>query len=291
MAERIGRVALVGLPRTGKSTYLGALWQLIQDPHDDSIAEVDVTGDRSYLQLLGERVAQLQEIDRTDVASDEGLRLVVRFRDKGDVELDVPDLSGETLRLLVEERVWHDLVRDAVESADAILLFVHPDRLRLPIRTNFTDAALADLVKTSRDGAETVDASNAGLPEGPLHFAPRYACTAAKLVDAIENIVAGADSRRPIRIGIVLSAWDEIDSAPTPREWLGQELPAVARMCSANAELVELGVFGVSALGGRIPKEKERLLKLGGVFERAYARDADGRAVPLCRPLEWALSW
>ena len=40
--RRTGAVALLGLPRTGKSTYLGSLWQLIQDDGDQSLVEVSL---------------------------------------------------------------------------------------------------------------------------------------------------------------------------------------------------------------------------------------------------------
>jgi hypothetical protein len=298
VSEGPRRVALVGLPRTGKSTFLGAVWQLIQDDRDGSMLEVDVTGDRSYLQELGERVAQLKEMGRTDVDSDDGLRIVVDFTGKGTVDLDVPDLSGETLRTLVEDRLWLELLRNAIESASGVLLFVHPDRLRLPIRTNFTDEALLDVLSTSDDRSHGDGDGDDGGGEGaptvpgqPIRFEPRYACTAAKLIDAIENIIDAASPRLPVRLGIVVSAWDEVDGSPTPQEWVEQQLPAVWELCISNPDRVDARVFGISALGGRLPDDKESLLKLSGVFDRAYGRDADGTPVPLSAPISWALSW
>jgi hypothetical protein len=255
------------------------------------MVEVDVTGDRSYLQDLGERVAQLKEMDRTDVDSDDGLRIAVDFNGKGTVDLDVPDLSGETLRTLVEDRLWLELLRNAIESASGVLLFVHPDRLRLPIRTNFTDEALLDVLSTSDDRSDADGDGAAPVLEQPIRFEPRYACTAAKLIDAIENIIDAAGPRLPVRLGIVVSAWDEVDGSPTPQEWVEQQLPAVWQLCISNPDRVDARVFGISALGGRLPDDKESLLKLSGVVDRAYGRDADGTPVPLSEPISWALSW
>ena len=62
----------------------------------------------------------------------------------------------------------------------------------------------------------------------------------------------------------------------------------VAAFCEANADRLTTAVFGVSALGGRIPEDKEELLRKGGVFG-AYSRDATGVAVPVARVLEWAV--
>ena len=72
MNAQLSTVAFLGLPRTGKSTYLGALWQLAQDPAERTIVERDVVGDRSYLQTLGDQVARGVEIGRTEISSVEG---------------------------------------------------------------------------------------------------------------------------------------------------------------------------------------------------------------------------
>ena len=125
-------VVFLGLPRTGKSTYLGTLWQLAQDPAEPTIVERDVTGDRSYLQKLGDQVARGEEIGRTEVSSVEGMRLTLGF-EQGNVTVDVPDLGGETLRLLVEDRVWHPRLQDTITASNAMLLFLHPEKLELPM--------------------------------------------------------------------------------------------------------------------------------------------------------------
>jgi hypothetical protein len=105
---------------------------LIQDGSEDSIREVEVTGDRSYLQKLGDKVALAEEIDRTEVESDEGLVLTLEFKDHGDMHLEVPDLSGELTRQIVEARVWHERLDRVVSEAKSLLLFLHPGRVSLP---------------------------------------------------------------------------------------------------------------------------------------------------------------
>ena len=64
------RLAFLGLPRTGKSTFLGALWALVQSPAETSVSETNFSGDRSYVQKLADQVARGEEIDRTDVDAD-----------------------------------------------------------------------------------------------------------------------------------------------------------------------------------------------------------------------------
>jgi hypothetical protein len=308
-------VTLMGLPRTGKSTYLGALWMIIQDDRAPEIREVDIRGDRAYLQRLGEQVAQLQTVKRTEVDSDDGLELTVELGTLGEVVLQIPDLSGETLRLLVEDRTWHDLLVRAITRSDALLLFVHPNRLRVPTRTNFTASVLAELLTTVSEDAEDsppdlattdqldvdradvdTDRTEAKDATATPTFAPATAATAAKLIDAIENILDAREEEQILKVAVVVSAWDEVVSAwptgeggPTPQAWLEQRLPAVWRVLQANTHRLDVAIFGVSAIGGRLPDDREELKMKGGVFDRAYALDADGASIAFVAPIEWAL--
>jgi hypothetical protein len=278
---------------------VGALWQVIQDERDTSISEVSVAGDRAYLQELGEKVARGEEPDRTDVESDEGLRITVSMPGVGLADLDVSDLSGETLRLLVENRIWHEQLRRALDGVNAVLLFVHPDKIRQPIRIAFTKKILTKLVTESAEDSSTA-------PEGQLKesngvsltrpgakapdFLPRFSCTSAKLIDGLENLLGLMRREWPLRLGVVVSAWDAVADDITPGEWLQDRLPALAEMLRSNPERVEAAVFGVSAQGGRIPADRDRLLKIGRVLDRCYARDANGTAVPLSEPVRWAIA-
>jgi hypothetical protein len=268
-----GTVVMLGLPQTAKSTYLGALWQLIQDDQDASIEELDVTGDRAYLQGLGERVSALEAVPRTDVDSSEGLALTLRFSGNREFSLTVPDVSGEALRVLVEDRLWHPRLLNALEGAAGLMLFIHPARLQAPLPTTLTAEALSGIV----------DDDDFDTPR----FSPRRACTAAQLIDALENVLTTMGGN-VIRVAVIVSAWDMVDGTPTPEEWMRHQAPALLSYLE-NAEGVEFQIFGISAQGGRLPEDRRELLKKGSVRERAFSRDASGAEVPLSRPLEWAL--
>ncbi len=287
---------------------------IIQDDRATEVREVDIRGDRAYLQRLGEQVAQLETVKRTEVDSDDGLELTVELGTLGEVGLRVPDLSGETLRLLVEERTWHGLLAEAITESDALLLFVHPDKLRLPIRTNFTAGILAEFLSADPEDneddlagqptaepphdevadSESTQAQNDD--EIPPEFSPGLAATAAKLIDAIENILDARDAEQILKVGVIVSAWDEVVSAwdekegsPTPEAWMRRRLPAVLQVLEANGDRLDVDIFGVSAIGGRLPDDREKLKNMGSVFDRAYALAADGTSVPFVTPIDWAL--
>lgn len=284
-------VAFLGFPRTGKSTYLGALWQLAQDHADATIVERDLAGDRSYLQTLGEKVAVGAEIDRTELSSGEGMQLTLGF-EEGDIRVHIPDLGGETLRLLVEDRVWHSLLEDTIAASNAMLLFLHPERVCLPTTVAMANEILAGFESApgasdtiTADGRDREHRTELKLPE----FQRSDACTAARCLDALENILWYRRTQWPIRLVIVVSAWDTVDGSVTPAEWLKDRLPALDCFANANKDMVEWSLYGVSAQGGSLPDDRDELLARGSVRQRVYARNAIGDDVPLVEPLRWVL--
>jgi hypothetical protein len=276
------RLVFLGLPRTGKSTYLGAFWALIQSPVETSVRESRFSGDRSYVQRLAEQVARGEELDRTALDSEEELAVEVTFGSDGIAELVIPDTSGEALRVLAERRVWYPRLLSACREATAILMFVHPERLRLPERILVGSAGEA--LAWER---EDVDFH---APEESRFEAHRHACTAAELVDVFENLSDVWRDRRPLRVGVVVSAWDRVggDPKPTPYEWLSAWLPAVVSTLEANRDIADFEVFGVSAQGGPLEARAE-LLELGEICDRVFAEDRHGRPISLVEPIRWAI--
>ena len=270
------RLALLGMPRTGKSTYLGVLWAVIQSPLDESISESNFTGDRSYIQRLAEQVARGEEIARTSVDANEEMAIELTFDPGGTAELLIPDTSGESLRLLVDGRSWSPRLLSACADVTGILLFVHPERLRVPQPL----AVLGEL--------EFADGNGAGARE-PVAFDTReHAGTAAELIDAYENVAELFHEQWPIRVAIVVSAWDVVDGNPTPYEWMRSRLPGVLATFEANSQLAEVEVFGVSAQGGSL-ENRDELLAKGEIADRVFARDRDGRPISLADPVRWAI--
>lgn len=276
MRDNAGAVALLGFPRTGKSTFLGALWQFIQDDVNGSIRESNTAGDRAYLQLLGEAVAQYSTVARTELDSDGGMHLRVDLADIGEVNLAVPDIAGEALGVLIENRSWPNALLANVQSASAILLFLHPDEMVNPGR-----AAEALLLMEGhvapREGATS-----------PAVFEARRACTSACLLDVLENALA-SNSARSIRVALVVSAWDLVDGVASPTEWAMREVPAVMNFLRFH-DRITYTAFGVSAQGGALPERLDELIALGSVSERAYAIDGEGRRVPISAPIAWAVA-
>jgi hypothetical protein len=283
----------------------------VQSPIETSVRETRFGGDRSYVQRLAEQVARGEELDRTALDADEGLSVALRFGELGVAELVVPDLSGEALRVLVERRIWYPRLLDACSEATAILVFVHPDRLRLPVRIaaggGFGAAGSGGVAVAGGGGvAEAGDGGGAAAgdggvavagesvsfhPDDPIGFrADDHVCTAAELIDAFENLAELWNGRRPVRVGIVVSAWDRVggDPKPSPYQWLAARLPGILATLESNRDVADFEVFGVSAQGGPL-EAREELLARGEVCDRVFAEDRSGRRISLVDPVRWAI--
>jgi hypothetical protein len=264
------RVTLLGLPLTGKSTFIGALWHFVEEPSIDYIREAALPGDRKHIQALADHVRELSEIDRTGHDADERFEVPVEFPGAGTVTLVIPDHSGEQLQGLVERRIWPELLREELASASAVILFVNPDTTRPPLELHLLDGTAPE---------------NGEQPEYDNH----RACTAAQLIDGLESVIEATRERWPIRIAVVISAFDKAGEV-TPGDWLDKRLPALAAMLASDPGRVQSATFGVCAQGGR-REDAESVLKKGDLHERAWAQSANGTAVPFSEPVRWALGW
>ena len=276
----VATVAMLGLPRTGKTTYLGALWQIVQDREAPYVLEADLQGDRGYLQQLADCVASAEEVPRTSVDSSDALVLSLTFESSGRVDLRIPDLSGEVSHAVVTRRRWTRPLWDAVSSSSGLLVFVHPHRLAMPATIASANNLLADAATSGDDQT---------LPS-PFSL-DDDACTAAMYVDLLENVRLLRPDRTLPSIALMISAWDLVEAESSeiaPKEWLEARMPLLAQYLDANNARGDLGVFGVSAQGGELD-DRAHLLAMGDVCARARVVSADGSEVRFTRPLELAI--
>lgn len=260
------RIAMLGLPRTGKSSYLGTLWHFVEEPSIDEITEIDIEGDRKHVQELADHMRALTDFDRTSFDEDERFEVDVEFADAGTVQLVIPDRSGEQLQSLVERREWPHLLSAELEAASGLMVFVHPDELHPPLDLRVAPA-----------GAE------------PGEYENKEACTAAQVVDGLENVIEAMTDRWPLNVALVISAFDRV-SDTSPDEWLRKRLPAVGALMESDPARVRGAVFGVCAQGGS-REDRDTVLALGPLHERAWAQGGDGSRVGFSNPVRWALGW
>jgi hypothetical protein len=261
-------VLLAGLPHTGKTTYLALLYLAMMEEKRTSFGLAGFTGDREYLNSLTQSLIHCDEMPRTDVSQAAGMDLTLRLGDET-LDLQIPDLSGETWDALVNDRLIDVAIDQAVEESTGICVFVHVGEL-------VEDPSIA----TTNVGEIALGGTPAAtdVAQRPL--------TQVQVVDLVQYL--SASERGNLRMSIVLSAFD-LAEGETPKSWLRSCAPLLSQYIEMNSTWLHAKAFGISAQGGVFSGASRQSLQEEGTVERAKVVDADGSAADVDAPILWAL--
>ena len=277
---------LVGLPASGKTTFVAALWHVIASRDVAGALALEVLDPPTeHLNTLRNRWLRGEETHRT-ASSAENIATIRVRPENGDpaTEIVVPDLAGESIRLGLVDRQWTASFSEFVRGSTGVLLFVHPGTL--VDAWSITDAQ--DIAgEEVQSPMETDAADESAESEWHANLVPSQ----VKLVDLLQLFCKYIDKER-FRLAIIVSAWDVVDDQGLPpSEWLTRELPLLDQFLISARSRLDFRVYGVSAQGGQLPKDVDRL--------RAYTKASDRIQVVLddsspthdiTAPIRWALN-
>jgi hypothetical protein len=284
---------IIGLPETGKTTFLAALWHVVTSEEvAESLRLKRLHGDSKYLNEIRDKWASSLPIGRTIQESEE-LRISMILKtpdDKATTEITFPDMSGEAFRHLWEERSWEKKYDDIARAATGALLFIHPNTVTPPGR-------IAEIVvpddSTDNEDAHTAEEESA-TEEGdttalqPWH--PKDSPTQVKIVELIQFFTYDELAYGLKRLAVIISAWDLIPEGHSPLEWLAERLPLLHQFLESNKEQLEYRVYGLSAQGGDIDTEAERLRHPIRQSERIDIIGEDCPEHDITAPVRWVMS-
>lgn len=281
----------LGLPASGKSTFLAALWHVLESGEiQTALRRIGLQEDREYLNRIREAWAVFEKVPRTE--SPEGSVVFNLGDDSGELsgEIRFPDLPGESFDAQWVDRVWTEEFDQQVREADGFLLFISPDYLsRVLIRD--ANRRIPDGVS----GQEPVAVTRAERA-----WDPRKAATQSKLVDLLQFLVDAREPGRPSALAVVISAWDRAEAQTTsngdgvnsPEAWVRFHMPLLWQYLTTNPEVFRARWYGVSAQGGDLEAREEliRLQSFDLTSERIRVLEDTGEeSHDPTRPLRWLL--
>lgn len=275
------QLLFIGLPGSGKTTFLAALWHVLAERGNATSLKLRQTSeDRTYLNQIAKEWRDCSQVPRTNLRTEQVVVLHLNGSGVGAFDLAVPDLSGEAFEQQLTDRRMTFHHAEFVQKATGVMLFVHPDVQK---GTQLTQAVQ---LEAAIGGAQHRGGSSAG-PITP--WSVEKLPTQVKLVELLQFILERA--QRKVRVALVISAWDLVDSFGAPQEFLSRELPLLRQFLDANDDLLEHAVFGVSAQGGDItvPKEKQALLELDDALKRIKVREEHDTNNDITKPIAWLL--
>lgn len=273
----------VGLPQSGKTTYLAALWHVLEDQSSATMLRRRQNSvDRTYLNQIAQAWRACTPVPRTALQSDDTtVALNLEGDGFGEFTLTVPDLGGEAFEQHIDHRKMSAAHAALFRDANGVLLFVHPDVKK------GTQISEQDQITASIGGATAAPSGSGGHVGVPVSWKVEMLPTQAKLVELLQFILELVDQR--LRVAVVVSAWDLVeDLGQTPREYVAGRMPLLRQFVDANDDVFDHAVFGISAQGGAIPDDNSKLLGLDSL-SRIKVRHEDENDHDITKPLAWLL--
>ncbi|WP_261372525.1 TRAFAC clade GTPase domain-containing protein [Yersinia aleksiciae] len=237
---------IMGLPASGKTTFLAALWHLIESNETTCRLELDTyNGDLTYLNRIAEAWRNFEPVPRTSQSGDMNVAIHLRNREtdeKGTAFF--PDLAGETFDRQVEDRTFRKDFMKGFSEDDGILFFISSD-----VREDFI--SVTELNARLPSDSEIDESLNDSPAETRItEWEPKLLPAQVKIVQLLSDIIRPPFEPRLRRIALLISAWDLVHHyGVTPYDWLEVNMPLVAQFLKANKDYFEHQIYGVSAQG------------------------------------------
>ena len=290
---------IVGLPRSGKTTFLAALWYLIGSGEvPTSMVLEHYSGDYKYINALEESWLKCEEMPRTSSLAGVGdVNMLINDKTSGNkITLRFPDLAGEVFEAQIASRSCSESYFNYFSLDGGILLFVNADRKT----DGLTHLDLAGILGGDFDEGDQGLAVNTAqvdldkLPAGEqeaeisVEWSAKLIPEQVQLVELLQFLQRKPFVRKARKLAIIVSAWDIVSNAELdPSAWLKREFPLLYQFVESNPDSFEFRVYGVSAQGGPVTgsKRAELLQMVPSTRIRCVGPGIDGHDITT--PLVW----
>ena len=278
-------IVVLGLPGSGKTTFLGALWHIVTERDIETKLRFGglQAGDSAHLNEIARRWRDAVVQERTAIA---GTRLVSMNLVDGEARtfrMTFPDVPGEAYQRMWEARECEQEVAEGLQAV-GVLLFIHSDMI-VPPRWLVDEIQLSEAMGVGRQvEGEEVD------------WDPALAPTQVKLVDILQMLQRSPFNVGARRLSVMLSAWDKVESeGASPTDFLDTRLPLLAQHLRQPSNGWSTRIYGLSAQGGDYDDgsgavarpSAERLRNLETASERIRLVDGESVGHDLTEPIAW----
>lgn len=292
-------ISIVGLPGSGKTTFLAALWELVNERRVTKMLAFDSIGDndQTYLRKIVTVWRKATEQARTRLTGLSAVKMNLKDDAGKVVEVAMPDAPGEDFRAMWEDRELGRVLGESLVDGN-IMLLVNGNKVKAPA---WVMERAAQRRATGRQKAEAL----------PKDWQPSLAPTQVQLVDLLQLISHSPVGRVGRKIVVMISAWDKVEGERlTPDAFLRQKMPLLAQYLEAARDGWATRVYGVSAQGGEYdgneanaqpvdgetPKKKatngrdaERLREVDIAANRIRLVFGERESHDLTEPLQWLM--
>ena len=275
---------IVGLPASGKTTFVAALWHVIASQEvGGALALETLDAPVDHLNLLRGRWLRFEETFRTSSSAEAIATIKIRARDGNPAtEIIVPDLAGESIRRGLIDRRWVKSFAELVRGSTGVLLFIHPENL-------IGSWTILEAMETIGENEWACPSGSTSEEAASTDWSPEAIETQVMLVDLLQHLCGHIEKER-FRLAVIVSAWDLVQSQELPRDWLAKELPLLDQFLISADSRLDFRVYGVSAQGGQLPDDFDRLTACSKSSDRIQVVLDGLPSHDITAPIRWALN-
>jgi len=254
------RVFMIGMPSSGKTTFLASLCRLLLHGEQETEWSLDISDVPEGLENIKKMIKNLdsyREVGRTLESAIYNVELNLYNQYQEWIQFVVPDLSGEIYQNLVYDRRISFNIMDQIAKSDVLLFFI-----------NFNTMIPEERIKLNEESAiqklnQEQGNDNQKCIETEEPKVKKYNDQSA-LVELLQSIIYLVPHSLNIRF--VVSAWDLVEKAfkvdkLTPERYIKRKLPLLYQYLMCNTEKFSYEIWGASAQGGDF-NNKEDLQRL-----------------------------
>ena len=275
-------IGIIGLPETGKTTYIAALWHILDKGGDDTeVFLKELPENREYLNQIRDTWLELKNQERTKESQIKKIELKIGLKGKSDsISLRFPDVSGEVFNSQWEYRIVKQDYVDLMKDVENVILFVHSTQIKKPILISEID----EIFPIEHQGTDEYKVKE-HIQAWNIEDAP----TQVIIVELLQ-FLKSISNKKVKKITIFISAWDLARETheETPEHWLINELPLVYQVLESHNGDIDYKVFGISAQGGDYEKDINSL-QVKDPLERIFFQESRSISNNLAIPLLWLI--
>lgn len=270
-------ISFLGLPSSGKTTFLAALWHLILTGEVECDLSLDgFTNEYPYLNSIHEKWLDGNPVNRTPLESAQIAKLNLKFNGNGEkFTLHIPDLSGEEFELQLNRKKIKLSTFDNINKSNGIIMFLSADK------------------KDSDIYFHELNGEKNQTRELKLNWDYHSIPTQVKIVELMQTLLSQPFSNEIYKVAIVISAWDIATPRNIkPEKWIEVEYPLLHQFLHSNNESFVMKFYGVSAQGGDLNNadKKRDLTMMQEASKRIICQDGDDVTNDITKPLTWIIN-
>lgn len=250
---------MVGMPESGKTTYLVSLCRQVSMGSAYTILrmrEEDIpTGLPNIENLIG-NLLEGKEVGRTLGKTQYDIKIPLIDEADNEIELTIPDLSGEIFRDFIHDRRLLKEIADKLIQADEILFFINTNTMIKQEYLSLTKKSAMKIIEEKNPELKEITPNEETFLE-----AVNDKSNQSEIVDLLQGILFITKGK--VKIKFIITAWDKVEKEDEEKEilpeiYIKRELPLLYQYVKTNTDKFGYQIWGVSAQGGDFGNEQEK---------------------------------